>query len=118
MDEKQAILNTEAELEGAGFVRYRSGSVDIIGMYQKRYDDAVGKKYFINAILQRPIQHPVTGITLAFPYAFEIMLAQHGTGNPVKMDFFNGWRLADVEEYAEKIWNLGLWDYYEKWEEA
>ena len=30
--------------------------------------------------------------------------------------FHSSWALKDVEDYLEKLWNTGLFDYYETWD--
>ena len=35
---------------------------------------------------------------------------------PINLTFYNSWTIERVEQYVEKMFQLGLFDYYEKWE--
>lgn len=113
-----SAATTRAQLKAAGFVDYTPPTSDVQELCQKCYTDSIGKKYFITATLFHCMSHPLTGEICYPDYEFDIQLYQRGTHRPADLKFFAGWSLADVEAYAENIWNLGGWDYYETWDEA
>ena len=112
----QPSLETREQLIKAGFDLFPPAR-DAVENFQKRYDDDTGKKYFITATLYPPMRHPYTGAMYYPNYTFTIQLYQKGTHAPVNLEFFDSWKVADVEEAAEKIWNTGMWEHYRVWDE-
>ena len=35
---------------------------------------------------------------------------------PINLTFHSSWTIEQIEQYVEKMFQLGLFDYYEKWE--
>lgn len=85
--------------------------------FQKRFDDEIGKKYFIdvNKWDWTPFSDRVPFDTT---YEFTTQLYQKDKHEAVNLDFHSSWSLEDVEEYMEKIFASGMWDYYERWDEC
>ena len=89
--------------------------------WQKRFDDEHGKKYFIdinewdNAYLKSHLTYS-DGVP-DFAYEFSMQMYAAGTHNPINILFHSSWTLAEVEEFVEKMWQTGMYDYYEKWED-
>ena len=109
-------MTTVEDLLKAGYAEYRPGPLDhesIERKFQKRIDDEVGKKYFINAHKWRDAVHPTTGEKISSPIEFEIQLCDKETGNPVNLLLFGGWTIEDIEKRAEEFWDMGCWKYYE-----
>jgi len=113
----QPSLETREQLIKAGFDIFRPIEDGVAENLQKRYDDDEGKKYFITATLYHPMRHPYTGTTYYPNYSFSVQLYQKGAHEPVNLEFFDGWKVADVEEAVEKIWNTGLWEHYCLWKD-
>ena len=73
---------------------------------QKRFDDGDGNKlYFISVYL-----YTWDG---SDRYEAHIQLYQKETHCPLDLNFFNGWSIADIEEYAEFIYNTDKFEPYE-----
>lgn len=86
------------------------------GFYQKRFDDDVGKKYFIDAIQYEPFRHPHTGELCGGGFEYSTQLHQKRTHLPINLEFFAGWSVDDVEEHLERLFASGDYDYYEWWD--
>lgn len=79
-------------------------------VYQKRFDDQIGKKYFVNAEYYND-QH---GETIEYNFQFSI-----GKGKDerfINFRLLEGWTLEEMESHVEKMWKDGQYNYYEKWE--
>lgn len=89
----------------------------IVRYFQKRFDDKIGKKYFINVHkwFNKSLDK---NKEIQSIYEFEVVLSKIDTDLPVKMLFYAGWNIADVEDYAEKLFQTGLFSYYEEWDEC
>ena len=115
-------MNVDEYIVSKGYKEFEPTSFDnssVIKCFQKRFDDKIGKKYFITIkkwdwtwINDMHKSHMPP-----YSYEFIIQLYQKGTHAPININFFSGWNLDDVEEYIEKIWNLNIFDYYEEWNE-
>ena len=83
--------------------------------FQKRFDDEVGKKYFITVIKYEKFEHPHTKETIPQSYEFEIQFSDKKTECMVNVLMFAGWdNIESVEQRAEDFWNMGCWNYYEE----
>ena len=89
--------------------------------FQKRYDDEIGKRYFITVSKWKPIVDHCAGKTWPSDYEYEVYF-QKDDGNDstkaIKILLYAGWDIDEVEEYMQKLFETGLFDYYEKWEEC
>lgn len=85
----------------------------IIKFFQKRFDDEWGKKYFINVN-----KYDLTNIdTNNSPYEFEIYLTVIG-GDAIRLLLYgSNWDIDKVEIYIDNLFNTGVYEYYELWEE-
>lgn len=85
----------------------------IIKCFQKRLDDDIGKKYFIDIN-----QYYSIGKNLEkYNFEYSVQLYDKDTHNPVNMLFHCGWELERVEEFVENMFQSGMLDYYEIWDE-
>ena len=85
--------------------------------FQKRFDDEIGKKYFITCIKYPAWEHPYMKETIPASYEFEIQFSDKETNCPVNVLLFAGWEnIESVEKRAEDFWNMGCWKYYERFE--
>lgn len=81
-------------------------------MFQKRYDDDLGKKYFIDVKIW-----DWTGtykIPENYSVEFEGQYYQKDTHNAVNFTFID-WKLEDVESWLDKLFEVGLIEHYELW---
>ena len=104
----------------SGFREFAPGPLDSRGVercFQKRYDDEDGKKYFITVRKWSEQRHPHTGTVFPECYEYDVQL-YHGEdkGDALDLKFHSSWTLDDVEETLERIWNLGCFEYYERFE--
>ena len=76
--------------------------------FQKRFRAENGDTlYFIN------INMYYSWGTIPENFEVEVQLYQKGTHEPVNLKFFCGWTLADVEDYIQKIYEVGFEPYEE-----
>ena len=91
----------------------------ILYNFQKRFDDDVGKKYFIDV-------HKATNEWMRewdkqqswytpYSYTYSCQLYRKDTHAAVDMEFFSSWTIDQVEEFVENLFQSGKLDYYEKW---
>lgn len=89
--------------------------------FQKRYDDEVGKRYFITVNKWKAFEHPYTHEKFEPSYEYSIQLYKKGGRHDAKavdLLFHSTWTLDEVEDYMQKLFDTGLFDYYEKWDEC
>lgn len=111
---------TDKELLKRKFTKYPRTPFDnesVETCFQKRYDDNIGKKYFLNVKKWSSFAHPHTGETFPPSYEYDTQLYKKDGHDAINILFHSSWNLDDVEEYLEKLWATGLFDYYEKFEE-
>lgn len=108
-----------------GYHKYNPTPFDsdhTVSRFQKRFDDDQGKRYFIDCVQYDNSympQHYKDGEWYTkYTYEYEIQMYQRDTHNPINLSFFSGWELEQVEEFMEMQWKIGLYDYYERWDEC
>ena len=109
----------DQELLDRGFMQYKPSEIDhesVEACFQKRYDDEKGKKYFINVKKWASYVHPYSGEIFPESYEYDTQLYKKDDHDAINLLFHSTWSLDDVEDYIEKFWNTGLFDYYEKFE--
>ena len=109
MDPVQMLLDR-------GFCEFRKGPFQDDGIktcFQKRYDDKIGKKYFITVNLWDAWRHPYTGKVIPACLEYSVQLYSKGAHNAVNLLFLSSWTIDLVEEHMERLWDTGLYDYYE-----
>jgi len=85
-------------------------SENVTRCFQKRFDDAVGKKYFITVYKwEWPDRYSV-----ANGYEYAVQLYRKRTHEAVDLTFHSQWDVADVEDYIELLFDTGLFDHYEE----
>lgn len=107
---------TDRDLISLGFNKYppaRFKSSNIETCFQKRYDDKYGKKYFITVNKWRAWQHSPTKCDASPTYEYETQLYRREGHEAVDLLFHSDWTLEAVEQYVEKLWQTGLFEYYE-----
>ena len=76
---------------------------------QKRIKDSDGNTLYFLSVYQ----FNYDGINR---YEVHIQLYQKGTHNPLELNFFNGWTIENVENYANLIYYMGVKEYFEPYE--
>ena len=109
----------DKDLINKGFYQYSptpfdNGNIEIC--FQKRYEDNIGKKYFINIKKWGSWRHPHTGEFVPAAYEYNIQLYKKEGHDAIDLLFHDSWNLEEVEKYLDKLWNTDLFDYYEKFE--
>ena len=109
----------DQDLLDQGFHEFRPTPFDsdsVETCFQKRYDDEQGKKYFITIKKWKAWRHPHTGELTLPSYEYDVQLYKKDDHDAMDILFHSSWALKDVEDYLEKLWNTGLFDYYETWD--
>ena len=97
-----------------GFTQFEPGPLDsdwVVTKFQQRYDDDIGKKYFITVSKYKAWEHPHTHVVIPPAYEYDTQFTLDG--KPINVTFFSGWELDEVEEKIEEMWKTGGYDYYE-----
>ena len=121
-----SIMKTEFDnfLIERGYKTFEKSNLDskyIDRLFQKRFDDDVGKKYFITIKKWEPVDLKWTDEILGPSYEYITQFYfgnENNPVNPVNLDFFGGWDIEDAENKIEELWRAGNFEYYEKWEES
>lgn len=114
-------IKSDQEIIEAGYKEYPKSHLDSDGIeknFQKRFDDNIGKKYFIDIHKWHIMTHPTTGETWGPNYEFTTQLYKKNTKEPINLKFFAGWNINTVEDYCEQLFKTGLFEYYEKWSDC
>lgn len=92
----------------------------IVKCFQKRFDDNIGKKYFIdiNKWSWREIvpYYKRDKLFEDYTYEYKIQMYKKDTHDAVDLSFHGSWTLEMVEDFVEDLWLTGMFDYYEKLE--
>lgn len=99
-----------------GFHEYKPTNLHhegIITCFQKRYDDDFGKKYFIDIDVWDWRCYPQ--IPERYHPSIKGQYYQAETHNAVNFEFID-WELEAVEQWIDKMFELGLLEHYEKWD--
>jgi len=91
-----------------------TGNIEIA--FQKLYNDEIGKKYFIHVNKWRAIEHPHTHEIIGPHYEYKVQLYKKDSRSALDFTFHNDWTLEDVEYYIDEIFNTGMFDYYERFD--
>lgn len=104
-------------LSSIGFKEYKPTPFDnhyICSRFQKRYDDETGKKYFIDAKIWD--WSDTDKVPDNYRIEYECQLYQNGTHDAVNLTYID-WTIDQVEDFVNKMFENGMLDYYEKWED-
>ena len=110
---------TDQDFIERGYKEFRPTSLDspyVEKCFQKRFDDDRGKKYFITVKKWEGWTHPHTGDKSPPGYEYDIQMYKKGDHDAIDILFHSTWSIEAVEDYMEKLWNTGLFDYYELWD--
>jgi hypothetical protein len=107
-------------LEKAGYSRssrkgaLRSGEGSFVALWQKRIEDAVGTRYFVNFTEYDPGFRSGEDRAHVFEAEVQFRLARGGYSNISHS--VDDWALDDIQDYFECLWLTGFYHYYEKFE--
>lgn len=115
---------TDDYLRQKGYKEYSPTRFDndsIVARFQKRFDDDIGKKYFINVIKWSndfvPVEHRREYWT-PFSYEYEAQVTMDGNEDALNLNFFSTWTLERVEDFMVKFFDKMSPNYYETWDEC
>lgn len=99
-----------------GFHEYKPTQFDknyVVTCFQKRYDNEVGKKYFIDA---KVIDFTFTDkVPMKFHLSYSCQLYQKDTHEAFNIEFID-WGIKEIEEFINKMFDNNMLDYYEYWD--
>lgn len=113
---------TDEYLTNRGYKEYPPSSIDneyIVALFQKRFDDEFGKKYFIDVKKwsQNFIpEHRRGEWWKPFSYEYGLYTTFNGEENPINISFGSSWTIEEVEKFAEDFFNKMKPNYYESWD--
>jgi hypothetical protein len=108
---------TDKYLIDKGFKQFHPTQFDSDGVetcFQKRYRDNKGTRYFITINKWKPMTHPHTGEVWGPAYEYHVQLYQKEKHSAIDILFHSEWELEDVEKYLKKLFDSGMFDYYEE----
>lgn len=103
-------------LEEAGYKRYPvNGYKNADSLFQKRIDDEIGKKYFIDILCYDFRKFAQANTDFSFEPQVQF---REGCGDAVDVALLSNEEksLEEVEEFFDKIWNTLNKPYNERWE--
>lgn len=107
--------DVESRLLEKGYREYPKGAFapyGVVRFFQKRFDDDIGIKYFIN-VNEWDIGFPNSdGIMNGYEY--EVQLYRKGTHDAIDLTFHSEWDIDEVEKYVDELFSNGKFDYYEE----
>jgi hypothetical protein len=116
---------TDQDLLDRGFKQFPpTYPIDPTGVknkYQKCYSDEIGRRYFITVSEWEPIFDRRTGKTWPINYEYHVYFQKDdgkGSTKAIKILLYAGWDIDEVEDYVQKLFETGLFEYYEKWEDC
>ena len=105
-----------------GYKQYPPSAVDsdiVVALFQKRFDDEHGKKYFINVKKNDMSFVPEThrgSYWKPFNYDYEVQVTFGEDERTVNMEMFSGWTIEQVEEFLEDFFDKMKPNYDELWD--
>lgn len=107
---------TKEILENSGYRKYAPTRFDgefVVARYQKRFDDEIGKKYYID-VIEWEFPPDVHADYLRFE--FDTQLTKDEAPMNIKL-FGAQWSIESAENMIEEIWQNQNMDYYARWDE-
>lgn len=113
---------TKIKLEKANYKRYRSNWKDSIGYicsYQKRFDNEIGKKYFVNFDLYNfEWNEKITISSHAQMYIPKENANKDEIIFTIELFINDNSTIEDAEQFYEDMWQSMKCRHYEKWDEC
>lgn len=103
---------TDNDIIKRGYDEYKPSpfhSSGIVKCFQKRFDDDNGKRYFIDV-------HKWDIPSFTNSYEYSIQLYNKDTHDAIDLLFHSTWEIDKVEEFVKKLFETGMFDYYEEWD--
>ena len=103
-------LNDET-IRKAGYKEYEPSIIDsdmISKCFQKCFSDDIGKRYYIDI---KKWDWSNIRADIGVKYEFEVQMCINE--KPINFTLFNGWDVEEVEDYINRLWSTGEYDYYE-----
>ena len=116
--EKFNTLNEAKDyLISHGFKEYHDylASPGVAASFQKRYDDELGKKYFINVDVWDWTY--TDEVPVNYSIEFNGQYYQNKTHNAVNFTFID-WELEQIENWLDSLFDNHLIEHYELWDEC
>ena len=108
-----------------GYKEYPPTPIDskhVVSRFQKRFDDKIGKKYFIDVIKWFNCyvpEHRRDSLWTPFTYKYEVQVGMNGDNDDnIRLDFFSSWTLEKVEKFMEDFFEKMKPNYYETWDKC
>jgi hypothetical protein len=119
---KDIKMDMDKYLIDRGYAEYPPSSIDsriVVAMFQKRFDDKFGKKYFIN--VKKNTQdfipaHQRGDWWEPFSYTYEVQISIGEDDKTINLEFFSNWNVESVEQFMEEFFNKMKPNYYELFE--
>ena len=95
-------------------------SSSVVALFQKRFDDNFGKKYFITISKWSHEYIPVHKRDKwwkQFTYTYDVQISMFEQEKSINLEFFSDWVLEEVEKYMEDFFEKMKPNYYEYWNE-
>lgn len=93
----------------------------VVQNFQKRFGNEYGNKYFIDihkySNEDLPNKYKQEKWYTPFSYEYTCQLYRKDTHDAVNLLFHNSWSIEQVEEFVENMFQSGILDYYERFEE-
>ena len=115
---------TDEYLLNLGYKEYEPTMYDdyyIVGRFQKRFDDEIGKRYFIDVIKWSNEFVPECRRDEwwePFTYEYEVHVTMNKEENPLILHYLSSWKPEDVEKNVEDFFEKMKPNYYETWDEV
>lgn len=116
MKSYNSIDEIKNEFIPLGFHEYKPTQFDhhVITCFQKRYDDEIGKKYFLDI---KVYDFTWADILEQYHPSISCQLYQKDTHDAVNLDFIN-WDIEQVEKFIDTMFKTNMLEHYETWEEC
>ncbi len=91
----------------------------IVAMFQKRFDDNFGKKYFINVLKWSHDFIPAERRDEwwePFSYEYEVSMTMFEDDKGIDLKFHSSWAVEEVENFVEDFFKKMKPNYYEDWD--
>jgi len=107
-----------------GYKEYSPTPLDsehIVTRFQKRFDDSIGKRYFIDVVKWSnefiPMSHRGKWYE-PFSYEYEVQVEMGEDERPINLHFFSSWTLGKVEEFMDEFFEKMKPNHYETWDKC
>lgn len=117
MNSRDTLEEIRNYLEPMGFKEFEVPNFrsydGVCTMFQKRYDDNVGKKYFIDAKIWD--WSFTDRIKENYHIEYECQLYQKDTHDAFNINFID-WTIEQVEQFIDNMFEKNMLEHYETWE--